>query len=154
MEAAASQRERSDRCERFQLFRRIGAQMDVGALKAGVAKKERDLANVACRLQRVHCAGVAKDVGRNAFFGDRRLLFRRYRNMLGEDVLESGTRHGAPSSIGEQLRAAVLWTDRKPSPQGRRCLLPERQDALASPLAHDMDAGTSLTVEVIQAKTD
>src|SRR5262249_55048437 len=77
-----------------------------------------------------------------------------YRNMLGEDVLESGTRHGAPSSIGEQLRAAVLWTDRKPSPQGRRCLLPERQDALASPLAHDMDAGTSLTVEVIQAKTD
>ena len=74
--------------------------------------------------------------------------------MLGEDVLESGTRHGAACSIGEELGTAIPWADREPSPQSCCRLLPQRQNALASPLAHDMDAGASLTIEVIQAQTD
>ena len=95
---------------------------------------------VPCRLQRVHCAGVAQDMGCNMFPGDRRLHFRRYYNVLGEDVLESGTRHGAACSIREEFGTAIPWADREPSPQSCCRLFPQRQNALAPALAHDMNA--------------
>ncbi len=71
-ESAGLQHRWRDRSERFELLGRIGAQVDLRALKAGMAEPERDLANVSCRLQRMHGAGVAKDVRRDALFGDRR----------------------------------------------------------------------------------
>src|SRR4051794_33761321 len=69
-------------------------------------------------------------------------------------MLEPGARHGTANRVGEQLGASVAWTDREPGPQGCRRLLPQRQNAFPPSLAHDMDAGASLAVKMIQAKTD
>ena len=62
MEAAASQRERSDRCERFQLFRRIGPKIHLGGLDAAVAEPESNLPDVVCCLEHPHRTAVPQGV--------------------------------------------------------------------------------------------
>ena len=45
--------------ENLQLLLGIGAQIGLGTLDAGVAEPQRDFANVPCRRERVHRAGMA-----------------------------------------------------------------------------------------------
>ena len=50
------------RRENLQLLLGIGAQIGLGALDAGMAESQCDFANVPCRRERVHCAGMAQHV--------------------------------------------------------------------------------------------
>ena len=61
----------------LQLLLGIGAQVGLGALYAGMAKPQRDLADVPGRRERVHRAGMTQHMRRNPFAEDRRLLCRR-----------------------------------------------------------------------------
>ena len=140
-EAAPFERRRRNCGKRFELFGRIGTQIDFRALESGMAEPKRDFPNVPGRLQRMHRTGVAQNMGCDALFGDRWLLARRHRNALGQDVLEAGARHRAASGVEEQLRIAAVGTDREPRLEDGRRFLPQRQHTLASPFSHDVDAG-------------
>ena len=89
-----------------------------------MAKPQGDLSDVPRRLERMHRASMPENVGRHALLADGRLLTVSGRDMLREDVLEPGARHGAADRIEEQLGIAALWTDGKPSLQSGGGLLP------------------------------
>jgi transposase len=130
----------------------VGPQIALGASETGVAEPERDLAQISCGLERVHGAAVAKNMGRDALLRDGRLRLGGGVDVFGEDVFEARPRHRPTDAVKEQLRFAVMRADREPGLQHGYRFLPQRQDAFTSPLAHDMDAGPSLTVQLIQSK--
>ena len=55
--------------------------------------------NVLGRLKRMHRTGVVQNMCCGVLFGDRRLLARRLRNVLGEDVLEARARHRVAGGV-------------------------------------------------------
>jgi hypothetical protein len=101
------QAERRHGGEGFQFFRWIGPKVGLCALEAGVAKPQRDLADVACSLERVHRAAMPQDVRRHALSRDRRLASGGDRDMFGQDVFESGPRQSPSRRAQEQLGVAV-----------------------------------------------
>jgi hypothetical protein len=77
---------RRGRSESFELFGWVSSQVDLGALEAGMAEPERDLADVPCRLEGVHRTGVSKNVWCHSFFADGRLLTGSCYYVFGKDV--------------------------------------------------------------------
>lgn len=70
--------------EDLQLLLGIGAQIGLGALDAGVAEPQCNLANVPGRRERVHRTGMPQHVRRNPLAKDRRLLRCRGLDVLGQ----------------------------------------------------------------------
>src|SRR5262249_3420850 len=147
--AASRQSQRRDRCKRLKFLCGVSAQVDLGALKVGVTEPKRDLADVSCRSKCVHCASPSKHMGRAALFSNRRLLRLCRSRVFSQDVRESRAGHRAAGRIEEQLGVTIPSADREPSLQGFCCLLPERENAFPPSLAHDVDTGAILIVELI-----
>ena len=114
--------------ENLQLLLRIGPQVALGALYAGMAKPQRDLADVTGRRERVHCAGMAQHVRSDALAKDRRLLHCRGLDVLGQTERKSVAGHGLPVGIEEYLGSLRVGPYRKPRAQYELGLFPERQD--------------------------
>jgi hypothetical protein len=79
-----------------------------------MAEPEGDLPNIQRRLERVHGAGVAQDVRRDASLCEGALLAHRGSNVLGENVLEPGAGHDLAGRVEEQLGISVPRADREP----------------------------------------
>ena len=73
LELASLQAEWRHGGEGFQLLGWIGPKVGLGALQAGVAEPQRHLADVSCRLERVHRTAMPQDVRRHPLTCDRRL---------------------------------------------------------------------------------
>src|SRR6202008_5156305 len=69
-EASGLQHWRCHRSERFELLARIGSQIDLRALQAGVSEPKGDFSDVASCLECMHGARVSQNVRTNAFGGD------------------------------------------------------------------------------------
>jgi len=69
----------------FQLGHRIGAQIDLGALQAGMPEPKGDLSNVLCGQQCMHCAGMTQDMWGDTLLAYGRLFARSRCDVLGED---------------------------------------------------------------------
>ena len=136
--------------ENLQLLLGIGAQIGLGTLDAGVAEPQRDFANVTCRRQRVHGAGMAQHVRRDPFSEDRRLLDSGNLNVFGQSECEPVTRHGLPVRVEKYLGNLRFGADRKPCAQRELGLLPERQDPFAAALSHDVHGGQGAVGEIAQ----
>src|SRR5260221_486680 len=119
-----------------------------------MAEPQRNLADIARRLERVHCAAVAKNVRGHPLARDRRMRAGRGDDMLGEDVLESRSGHRATDTIEEQFGIVAMRANREPCPESDRRLLPQWRDALASPFPHDVDAWGRPDIKLIDAKPD
>ena len=119
-----------------------------------MAEPEGDLSDVPRRLERVHCAGMAENMGAHPFVGDGRLPTGRGRHMLGEDVLEPRSGHGMADAIEEQFRIATRRPAGEPSLQRGGRFLPQWQYAFPPPLSQHMDAGDRWEIELIQPEAD
>ena len=105
-----------------------------------MTEPERDLADIMRRLERVHGTAMAKHVRCHPFAIDRRLGSGRGDDVLGEDIFEPRPGHRTTDAAEEQRRVIAVRAGGEPCPEGDRSLLPQRQDALAPPLAHNVDA--------------
>lgn len=119
-----------------------------------MAEPQGNLADVACRLERVHRAAVAKDVRGHPLAGDRGLHAGRGDDMLGEDIFEPRPGHRATGTVEEQRGILTTRANRELGPEGDRCLLPQWQNALAPPLAHDVNAGGRSCIELVDSQPD
>ena len=63
--------------ECFELFRWVCPQINLGALQTGMPKPEGDPSDIPCRLERVHGAGVTKNVWGHPLAADGGLRHRR-----------------------------------------------------------------------------
>ena len=70
-EPAGLQHRRRHGGKRLEFLGRIGTQVDLGALQAGVSEPERDLSNVAGCLQRVHGTRVPQHMRTDGLAGNR-----------------------------------------------------------------------------------
>ena len=136
--------------EDLQLLLGIGAQIGLCALDAGVAKPQRDLADVPGRRERVHRTGMPQHVRRNPLAKDRRLLLCRALDVLRQTERKSVAGHGLPAGIEEYLGSLRIGTDRKPRAQCELSLLPEREDPFTPSLAHDVHGGQEAVREIAQ----
>ena len=74
--------------------------------------------------------------------------------MLGQDVLKARPGHRLGPRVEEQFGSAAGRAHLQPCLHRGSRLLPERQDALATPFAHDVHAGCGLAVDLIEPETD
>jgi hypothetical protein len=102
-EVAGLQHWRRHRGERLRLFGRIGSQIDLSALQAGVSEPKRDLPHVAGCLQSMHGAGMPQHMRADALAGDGRRGTCGSRDMLGQDVFKARAGHRLRSGVEEQL---------------------------------------------------
>ena len=108
--------------KRLELFGRVGAQIHLGGLHAGMAEPEGDLADIAGGLQRVHGTAVAQDMRRHPLCCDRGLGLCRGSGMLSQNVFEPRSCHHSTGSVQEQLRVTLRRAHRDPASE-RSCRL-------------------------------
>lgn len=106
-----------------------------------MSKPERDLADIAGSLKRMHGAAVPQHMRGHVLCGDRGCQAFGGRHMLPEPVGEPVPCHLATITVQEQFGPHIAWPDSQPRANGGLGLLPERQDALPPPLAQDPNAG-------------
>ena len=75
-------------------------------------------------------------------------------DVLGEDVFESGTRHGAAGGVEEEFRVAIMVADGQPFLDRSDRFLPQRKHTLASPFSHDVNGGSRLLIKLVHSKRD
>ena len=110
--------------EYLQLLLGIGPQIGLGALDAGMAKPQRDLADVPGRRERVHCAGMTQHMRRDPFAMDRRLLCCGSLDVFRQTEREAIAGQWLPVRIEEYLGCLHLRADRQPRAQYELGLLP------------------------------
>jgi hypothetical protein len=93
--------------EGLQLLGGIGTEVDLGALKSGMPRPQRNLADVVCCVKRVHRAAVAQDMRRYPLATDRRLARGSGRDMFRQEAAwvaaarwQDVTVFGASDAIG------------------------------------------------------
>ena len=101
--------------ENLQLFLGIGAQISLGTLDAGVAEPQRHFANVTCRRQRVHGAGMAQHVRSYPFTEDRRLPDSGGLNVFSQSERKPVAGHWLPVRVEKYLGCLRFGPDSQPS---------------------------------------
>ena len=120
---------RKPRRECAQLLNRVHAKIHLGRLQTRMAQPERDLSDIARRLERMDRTTVTKH-GRGYFSsGDRRHDDRRGFGMQREPFRKAATTHAGFLGVQEQVLVCDGRADGQPITQGATGFLPERQDA-------------------------
>ena len=154
LEPTASKCRRQHRLDGLELFGRIHPQVHLGGADIGVAKPERDLADVAGSLQHQDRTTVPQKMWRQRAAAQRRASGRSGFCVLFEDVFEAGAGHRHPLCVDEQLRRRRLSAHRKPGAQVASGFLPERKAAFAPALAEHQDARPRLQSDILQGEAD
>ena len=89
-----------------------------------MAQPEGDFPNIAGRMKCMHGARMSKTVGRNPFFGQRRLFCARSVNVLLKNVFEPRPRHCLAAGIQKQRCGIWLSADFQPIADCNRCFFP------------------------------
>jgi hypothetical protein len=97
---------------------------------------------------------MAQDMWGDALLAYGRLFTRSRHDVLGEDVFESGTGHGAAGGVEKEFGVAIVVADGKPFLDRCRRFLPQRKHTLASPFSHDVNGGNGLLIKLVHSKRD
>ena len=125
LEATGSQTRRDHRLEGLELHGRIGARVHLGRLHVRVAKPERDLSQILGGLQHRERARVPQNVRGNPLRGERRAGLHGSQDVLVEDVLEAGPRHGLAARVEEDFGGPRASSHGQPSSQRNGRDLPQ-----------------------------
>ena len=111
-ESSATKLRRGDSVQRLELDGRISACVHLSRLHVGVTQPQRDLAKIFRRFEHGQCTAVPEHVRRYTLGGQRWTAFDGRADVLLQDVLEAGTRHGFAAGVNEDLRCCGI--DRTP----------------------------------------
>src|SRR5664279_1465235 len=123
-------------------------------LYAGVTKPERYLADIVCRVQRVHGTAVAEDVRRDALLLERGQSQGGARHVLGEDVFEAVSGERGASGANKELRAGCVASQCEPSTKRPRRRLPKWQNPFPTSFASYVDRRLRLKNNLVEPQAD
>lgn len=116
---------RDDRLDRFQLFGRVHAKVDLRRADVGMTEPEGDLPDVVGGLQHDDRAAMPELMGRDAAIAQRCTSLGRRADMLVEHIFEARSGHRLALGVDEQFWHVNLAPDAQPRAKIARGLLPE-----------------------------